>query len=121
MPPPMTASTSWRRSETRARCCAGRDDVARGHACLAHDALGVLPRERLAKPARHILAALQTLAPFLGGVTMAGRLRHLGFALRNLALGGRGESFMAFDGPGMHVVDVRPKLLVGLGIAKLRQ
>ena len=27
---------------------------------------------------------------------------------------------MVFDGPGMHVVDVRPKLLVGLGIAKLQ-
>jgi len=47
-------------------------DVALAPALLAEDALGVLPGKL---PTRHVLAALQTLTPFLRGVAMAGRLR----------------------------------------------
>ena len=95
-------------------------DVARAPASLASSIRSPPKRRhRLAEPAGYILAALQALAPFLGGVAMAGRRRHRDLALSDLALDGSGEPLVPLDGLGVHVVEVRPEPLVGLCIAEL--
>ena len=84
---------------------------------VAKDALNT---GRFAKPAGYILAALQALTPLLGGVAITGRRRHLGLAIRDLALDCGGKLLVFLYGASVHVAELGPEPLIGFGIAELQ-